>query len=119
MRPETVFDESFLLSSTTLENGGQGAGAEPMVEVSSAFTYDKQGNPITTTVTTAEGEEEYEKKIMNVYGAADSTEERLGKVTLSTVTTQKTSPPGLPRYAHHTHHGVRVRPGKPVRVARE
>jgi len=81
VRPTTVSDTSFLLSSTTLANSGQGGSSDPSIQVSSTFEHDKQGNPITTTVTTEAGEDEYQKTIVNVYGASGSTEERLGKVT--------------------------------------
>jgi len=92
VRPTTVLDTSFLVSSDSLATNSGGEGTDPPFGVSTKFEHDKRGNPLTTTVSTQQGDETYEKKIENVYGASDSPEERLGKVTLSTVTTRRVYP---------------------------
>ena len=92
VRPTTVHDRTYLLSSTSLANGEDGSGTSQRLEITSTFQHDRQGNATQTTVTTQEGGEIYQKTIVNVYGAPDSAEERLGKVTLSTTTTQKVQP---------------------------
>jgi RHS repeat-associated protein len=90
VRPTGIVDTSFLLSSAALSGGG--GGAAPWVQVETTFEYDSQGNPLNITVTTAKVDESYQKRTVNVYGAAGSAEERLGKVTLSSVTTEKLFP---------------------------
>ncbi|MEO8899917.1 MAG: RHS repeat-associated core domain-containing protein [Polyangiaceae bacterium] len=91
-RPTTVIDLASNLSSSALTSGGGSATSTTPVQIISTFKHDKQGNPIETTVQTVVGEESYEKKVVNVYGAPDSAEERLGKVTLSTATTRRVAP---------------------------
>jgi len=93
VRPTFVSNTTYLLSSADLESGSNGGSSVPAkIVVESTFFHDKQGNPKETIVTTAQGYESNLKTIVNVYGTSNSAEERLGKVTLSTVTTQRTFP---------------------------
>jgi len=92
VRPTTVIDSSFPLSTAVLNNGGVGSSSTVPLQISTTFEYDRLGNPTETKVTSSAGDETYEKKSVNVYGTRDSAEERLGKVTSSTVTARRVYP---------------------------
>jgi RHS repeat-associated protein len=88
--PAATHGTSYLVSSAGLGSGD--TSHDVPVTTATAYVYDDWGNPLETTVSTGQGNEVYEKKIVSVYGSPGSMEERLGKVTLSTVTTQRKSP---------------------------
>ena len=92
VRPTTVNDTNFLLSSATLANGGQGGSRGP-TDASQQYVHLRQARkPDHDHGDDGAGRREVPEDDREPYGAADSTEERLGKVTLSTVTTQRVSP---------------------------
>ena len=94
--PKSIFTYPIKVTDAAiLHNGTTMAGNITTV---SEFRYDKWGNPRRNIVTTTKTEqarptETYVKDVVNTYGEVDSTEQKMGKLTLSAVTTQQIGGP--------------------------